>query len=66
MLPDGASLAILKANRDYEIPVGMHSGAPPSFILTNSQSPRSGKVIGDKLHAAGWRWGYCSAVTNDA
>jgi hypothetical protein len=21
------------------------------------------EVIADKLHAAGWSWGYCSAVT---
>jgi hypothetical protein len=23
------------------------------------------EVIADKLHAAGWSWGYCSAVTKD-
>jgi hypothetical protein len=23
------------------------------------------EVIADKLHAAGWSWGYCSAVTRD-
>jgi hypothetical protein len=23
------------------------------------------EVIADKLHASGWSWGYCSAVTKD-
>ena len=23
------------------------------------------EVIADKLHAAGWSWGYCSAATKD-
>jgi hypothetical protein len=23
------------------------------------------EIIADKLHAAGWSWGYCSAVTKD-
>jgi hypothetical protein len=23
------------------------------------------EVIADKLHAAGWSWGYCSAVTRN-
>jgi len=22
-----------------------------------------GEIIADRLHAAGWSWGYCSAVT---
>ena len=24
------------------------------------------EVVADKLHASGWSWGYCSAVTEDA
>ena len=23
------------------------------------------EIIADKLHASGWSWGYCSAVTKD-
>ena len=23
------------------------------------------EIIADKLHSAGWSWGYCSAVTRD-
>ena len=23
------------------------------------------EIIADKLHAAGWSWGYCSAATKD-
>src|SRR2546430_11056332 len=26
----------------------------------------TGKSFADKLHASGWSWGYCSAVTRDA
>jgi hypothetical protein len=24
------------------------------------------EIVADKLHASGWSWGYCSAVTRDS
>ena len=30
-----------------------------------SSSMKYWRVIADKLHAAGWSWGYCSAATKD-
>ena len=36
-----------------------------SFCLTRCSNMQYWEVVADKLSAAGWSWGYCSAVTRD-
>jgi hypothetical protein len=30
-----------------------------------SNSMKYWEIVADKLHSAGWSWGYCSALTKD-
>jgi len=39
-------------------------GNPPCDEI-GSDSTKYWEIIADKLSAAGWSWGYCSAITRD-